>query len=96
MQNIATVNPDGTGVVTLDDQPPAHVTTNSVEEARRALLGLVIDHARRTGQPVEVIARDPRRRAPAQREPRRLCAAHHRSHSPTSACAGLGAGSRAR
>ena len=59
MQNIATVNPDGTGVVTLDDQPPAHVTTNSVEEARRALLGLVIDHARRTGQPVEVIARDP-------------------------------------
>ena len=59
MHNIATVNPDGTGVVTLDDQPPAHVSTNSVEEARRALLGLVIDHARRTGQPVEVIARDP-------------------------------------
>ena len=59
MQSIATVNPDGTGVVTLDGQPPAHVSTSSVEEARRALLGLVIEHARRTGQPVEVIARDP-------------------------------------
>ena len=45
MHNIATVNPDGTGVVTLDDQPPAHVSTNSVEEARRALVGLVIDHS---------------------------------------------------
>lgn len=59
MQNIATVNPDGTGVVTLDDQPPAHITTGSVEETRRALLGLVIDHARYVGRPVEVIARDP-------------------------------------
>lgn len=59
MQNIATVNPDGTGVVTIDGQQPAHVSTGSVEEARRALLGVVIDHARRTGQPVEVIARDP-------------------------------------
>lgn len=59
MPNIATVNPDGTGVVTLDGQPPAHVQTSSVDEARRALIGMVIDHARRTGQPVEVIARDP-------------------------------------
>lgn len=59
MQNTATVNPDGTGVVTLDGQPPAHVTTGSVEEARRALLGLVIQHAERTGRPVEVTARDP-------------------------------------
>lgn len=59
MQNIATVNPDGTGVVTIDGQPPAHVQTGSVDEARRALLGMVIDHARRTGQAVDVIARDP-------------------------------------
>ncbi len=59
MQNIATVNPDGTGVVTLDDQPPAYVTTGSVAEARRALLGMVIDHARRTGHTVDVTARAP-------------------------------------
>lgn len=59
MQNIATVNPDGTGVVTLDGHPPAHVSTGTVDDARRALLGLVIDHARRTGQVVELIARDP-------------------------------------
>lgn len=57
MQNIVTVNSDGTGVVTLDDQP-SHVTAGSVEEARRQLLGVVIDHARRVGRPVEVIARD--------------------------------------
>lgn len=59
MQNIATVNPDGTGVVTLDGQPPAHVNTGNVEDSRRALLGLVIDHARSTGRAVELIARDP-------------------------------------
>ncbi len=57
MQNIVTVNSDGTGVVTLDDQP-SHVTAGNVEEARRQLLGVVIDHARRVGRPVEVIARD--------------------------------------
>lgn len=58
MQNIATVNPDGTGVVTIDGQP-SHVRTGSVDEARRALLGKVIDHARSTGHAVEVTARDP-------------------------------------
>lgn len=95
MQNIATVNPDGTGVVTLDGQPPAHVRTSSVEEARRALLGLVIDHARRTGQPVEVIARDPDAEHRLSVSPW-LCAAHHRGHSPTQSFAGLCADSRAR
>ncbi len=59
MQTIATVYPDGTGVVTIDGRPPAHVNTGSVDEARKALLGLVIEHAQHTGQAVQVIARDP-------------------------------------
>ncbi|MGL5929307.1 MAG: AAA family ATPase [Dermatophilaceae bacterium] len=59
MQNTAVVHPDGTGTLTLGDQEPAHVTAGSVEEARRELLRLVIDHARSVDEPVEVVARDP-------------------------------------
>ena len=50
MQNTATVHPDGTGVVTIDGQEPTRITGHSVDETRRALLGHVIEHARRTGQ----------------------------------------------
>lgn len=57
-QTIAIVNGDGTGVVTINEQP-AHVTTGSVDEARRALLGLVIEQARQSGQRIQVTARDP-------------------------------------
>ena len=59
MQNTATVHPDGTGVVTIDGQEPTRITGHSVDETRRALLGHVIEHARRTGQHVDVLARDP-------------------------------------
>lgn len=59
MQNTATVRPDGTGVVTIDGQEPTRITGHSVEDTRRALLGHVIEHARRTGQHVDVLARDP-------------------------------------
>ena len=48
MQNTATVHPDGTGVVTIDGQEPTRITGHSVDETRRALLGHVIEHARRT------------------------------------------------
>ncbi|MGL5866084.1 MAG: AAA family ATPase [Dermatophilaceae bacterium] len=59
MQNTAVVHPDGTGTLTLADQEPAHVAAGSVEEARRELLRLVIEHARSVNQPVDVLARDP-------------------------------------
>ena len=38
MPNLATVNPDGTGVLTIAGNEPAHVSTTSVEDTRRELL----------------------------------------------------------
>lgn len=59
MQNIAIVNRDGTGTVTIDGQEPVHVQADSVESARRQLLSAVMFQARRAGRPIDVIARDP-------------------------------------
>lgn len=59
MQNTATVNPDATGVLVLDGQDPTHVTADTIEDARRELLSRVMFQARRTGQAIDVLARDP-------------------------------------
>lgn len=54
----ATANADGTGIVRLNGTD-CTVAEHSVEEARSALIGIVVDHARTTGAPVRVIARGP-------------------------------------
>ncbi|MDO5067660.1 MAG: AAA family ATPase [Propionibacteriaceae bacterium] len=58
MPNIVTVHPDGTGIAAIEGLPPATVSTDSPEAARKALLELILGHAKQIGHPVEVIARD--------------------------------------
>lgn len=59
MSNLATANADGSGVLLLDGEPATTVSAGSVEDARRALIDLVIAYARRTDQTITLIARDP-------------------------------------
>lgn len=55
---IATAREDGTGTVTLDGTH-RDVTTDSLDQARTALLALVAEEARKAGRPLTVIARGP-------------------------------------
>lgn len=58
MAAIATVRPDGTGSVVIDDETERLVTAGSVVEARRACLTLVIEHARRTNEVISLEAHE--------------------------------------
>ena len=54
-----TVNADGTAVLDLADGQPLPLHADSLDEARKQSIAMVIGHARSTGQPVTVLARDP-------------------------------------
>lgn len=59
MQGLATVNADGSGSLTIDDEAPQQVATDTMDEARRELLRLVIFRARDTGRAIDITASDP-------------------------------------
>lgn len=59
MANTAHISPDGTGILTIEGQPPAYVAPGNVDEARQILLDLAIDHCKITGTTIELVAVDP-------------------------------------
>lgn len=58
MANTVTLNADGTGTVVLEGTS-TDVASGSIDLARKELLSVVIAHAQRTHQVVDLLARDP-------------------------------------
>ena len=54
-----TVNADGTAILDLADGQPLLLHTDSLDEARKQSIAMIIGHARSAGQTVTVLARDP-------------------------------------